>query len=320
MKKNKYKLIVVCIFALIFLIFGVFRFLNLKFPIQAQSQPNFDKKEKVLGSNSIKARGNEIENLKPKKLSGFTNINFSDISAKSFLIYDERTGKNLAEHQVTEKLSVASLTKLLTGLVAYENLKMDDKITIDYSDKLTSEPILDLKVGDFVLVYDLFASMIIGSANDAALTLANFTSKSTGKDFVELMNKKANSLGMLDSRFANPLGFDSKDNFSTAGDLKKLVLETQKLSAFISLGKKFKYSFYGSENFRYSIKASNKLIFIYPGVESIKTGYTPEANGSLISKIEDSGRRIVIIVLGSENREQDTVKLSERIFKAYKWE
>jgi serine-type D-Ala-D-Ala carboxypeptidase (penicillin-binding protein 5/6) len=319
LQKYNYKLISFLFFDLGILCFGIFFFLNLEKKQNNGIAFYASEKGKVLGATLVKARGENLTSEFIEKTSSVNDSAFTNVSAKAFLVYDEKSNQNLALKNQTLKLPIASLTKLLTALVVYKEVDLMDKVVISSSDKFAVEPSLNLKSGDTVLVRDLFDSMLIGSANDAGITLANFVEKKTGKNFVELMNLKAKELSMENSKFSNPIGFDSKDNFSTVDDLKKLVIETQKYSAFVSLGKKTGYTFSSEQNNSYSVKATNKLVFKHTEFESIKTGFTQESAGSLISKVENDSNKIVIIVIGSENREKDTLDIKNEIFKTFTW-
>lgn len=243
---------------------------------------------------------------------------FKNISAKSFLAYDEQTGQTLAEKQPDLRLPVASLTKLITALTVYDNLDLSSRFTIGKKDEFSVAPVLRLAEGDEVKVNDLFDSMLIGSANDAALALADHTESATGRNFTDLMNQKAKNLNMSNSNFSNPLGFDSTGNYSTADDLKQAVNVLQQLSAFTSLGRRTGYSFSSSAGKIFKIQSTNKLLETHPEMEAVKTGFTENSKGSIIAKVNWSGRKIIIIVLGSQDREKDLVNLEREIMESYR--
>jgi D-alanyl-D-alanine carboxypeptidase len=242
------------------------------------------------------------------------------VTADGFLVYDVSSGSILAEKNGTEKFYVASLTKLMTALVSYDETDLNQRYIIAPDDSLDVSPELKLKQGDKVLAWDLFNAMLVGSANDAAKALAHFAADFIGKDFVDLMNQKAQELGMADSHFSNPMGFDSKYNYSTAEDLKKLVDKTQSLPAFTELGKKTVYKFTSEFGNSYGVTATNKLISSDSEVQAIKTGSTPNAKEAMITKITRNNHSVIVIVLSSQDREGDTLKLSDEVFKAYEWQ
>jgi serine-type D-Ala-D-Ala carboxypeptidase (penicillin-binding protein 5/6) len=162
--------------------------------------------------------------------------------------------------------------------------------------------------------------MLIGSCNDAALALANYASHASGSDFVDLMNKQAQILRMQNSKFSNPMGFDSDGNYSTAGDLKLLISAIEQLSAFTDLGRRGSYSFSGSLNKTYYTRSTNSLIKNHSDIQAIKTGFTNEAHGAMATKFDIGSHQIVILVLDSQNRESDTLKLKAAVTESFNWD
>ena len=134
------------------------------------------------------------------------------------------------------------------------------------------------------------------------------------------MNEKAQSLGLLETNFSNPLGFDSDYNFSTVADLEKLAFYTQGYGLFKSMGRKTEVSFLSADNRAFSCKATNKLIGKNLEIEAIKTGYTQKALGSIIARVTRDGKKLIVLLVGSEDREGDLLKLSETAFENFVWE
>ncbi len=242
-----------------------------------------------------------------------------NVSAKSYLIYNENSGQNLLTSEINIKLGIASLTKLLTAYVAYRNLDLNSSLKINYEDFVDVAPILGLRVNDEVSSLDLFNAMLIGSANDAAKALANETARVTGHNFVELMNSEAKNLGMQNSNFSNPMGFDSDRNFSTADDLKKIILATQQLGAFKNISRYKNYGFKDvSLKKAFKIESTNKLISSHPEIEAIKTGYTENSLGSMAIRVNTKSGSYIILVLGSKDRENDVLILEDILLKYLK--
>lgn len=279
------------------------------------SRPNQDfKLPQVLGAKDIAPRGAVSGNafkifwqLKSGRLET------ANVKAASFLAYDAISGQALAEKSPKQKLPIASLTKLITAYVVYQNLDLNEVITITNKPLTTTSPALNLKPGDQVLALDALNAMLVGSANDAAEVLAQATEKRTKKAFVQLMNETGQSLGMIGSHFDNPLGFDSEQNYSNAEDLSKLVDAVKTLPAFKVLGRKTEYAFRSLLGNRYFINSTNKLISRDPAIYAVKTGFTETAQGSLITQDDIAGKLVVIIVIGSPEREADTLKLKSAI-------
>lgn len=255
-----------------------------------------------------------------KAISPLNNPDLSTVNARSFLVFDLATGQTLLEKNSSQKLAIASLTKLMTGLVAYNNSSLNGAFTVSAKDRLNIRPALGLALGDEVSALDIFNSMLIGSCNDASLALARYVSQATGKDFMDLMNSQAKILGMENSEFSNPMGFDSDGNYSTAEDLKLLISAVEKLSAFTDLGRRVSYQFTGSLGKIYYTSATNILIKNHPDIQAIKTGFTNEANGAMVTKINIGSHQIIILVLDSQSRESDTLKLKEAVEGSFNWE
>lgn len=273
--------------------------------------------------------GEKLDTFQPQVLGDYTEIrgntetaNFAEsqklllddtkINAESYLVADVKSGEILAEKNSQEQRSIASLTKLMTGLVVYTQNLLKDKVVITKEDHLNVSPVLTLREGDTVDAQDLFNAMLIGSANDAAQTLANHTARATGKNFTELMNETARILGMTETSFSNPLGFEKIGNYSTAEDILKLVIATQRFSVFTELGKKTSYDFTGSLR-TYHIRATNKLVGKYENVEGVKTGFTEQAGETMVTKVTRNGKSAYIIILGSNDREKDTMEIARQV-------
>ena len=238
-------------------------------------------------------------------------------NSRATLAYDLKTGKVLLERNGDLKVQTASLTKLLTSIVASEEPNFKQPIQINSEDHTLIKPILGLRNGDMVLPEELINAMLVGSANDAAITLANHFGGTEG--FVVKMNKKAAELGMINSHFDNPVGFDSANNFSTAFDLKKLTEYALKNLPYDQVWKTENFYFKTAHG-AYSLKNSNTLITTHPEIKSIKTGLTPLALGNMIVQAENAlGDKIVVINLGSTNRNNSTLEAVNYVFSSFAW-
>ena len=283
--------------------------------LAADGLKNFDTPQ-VLGV-STDIRGKEVDN--PVIPALFGPVDESRITAESYLVADIDSGVVLMEKNGIKQESIASLTKLLTGLLVYENLDFLSAATISPADILNISPSLHLQSGDSVRIEDLFNAMIIGSNNDAAVALANHVSEKAHKDFIDMMNERAQVLGMTNSHFTNPVGLESKNHYSTAEDLLKLVRATQKLSAFTVLGRKTDYFFSSNNGKNYKTIATNKLIAKHTDLEAIKTGYTEQAGQSMITKATKANHAVIILVLNSKDRDADTLSLEADVFAQTRW-
>ncbi len=246
-----------------------------------------------------------------------TTIDDSQVTAKSYLVYDIKSNSVLASKAPKTVVSIASLTKLMTGYLVNSFGQIGDIVTIKPEYVLDVNPSLGLKNGDKVKVGDLFNAMMVGSANDAALTLGHYLEEKQGKPIAEIMNEQAKQLGMADSHFSTPVGFDSDTNYSTASDMELLVHKTTSNPSFININRLLSYSFVSDTGQSYSVTATNKLLATDPQIHAIKTGFTNDAGGAMIVSVQTGTGEFVIILLGSENREKDTLLLKESITQKF---
>ena len=240
-------------------------------------------------------------------------------SAREVSVYDVGSGQVLVSQNAGEEVPIASLTKLMTALVVYQSKNFDVPIEVTAQDRVDVAPALHLKVGDEVMPKDLVEAMLVGSANDAAQTLANhFPDQAT---FLSEMNAQAASLGMDHTHYTTPIGFDVPGNYSTASDLAKLVSAALKILPYSQVWHESDFSFTSVDGNTYSVKNSNALVGRNPNILSIKTGLTPEAGGSMIVEAKgSSGQSIVAIVLGSSDRDADTLAVVGYTFRSFEWQ
>ncbi len=238
-----------------------------------------------------------------------------EVKSNSYLVVDLSTNKVVFSRREDSQLLVASLTKLMTAWIVINYGRLDDQYVITAEDTKSFSPMLDLSVGDKVLVSDLLNAMLIGSANDAAMSLAHYIEKVQPKPFIDLMNQESKQLGMFDTRFSNPNGFDSDTNYSSSNDLKILATKLYSKGSLSATSRATSYRFIGSLQIPYQISSTNTLIKNYSDIYAIKTGFTEEAQGSMINVIKHSNTDYLLIVIGSPDRESDTLVLRKKILE-----
>ncbi len=237
------------------------------------------------------------------------------VQANSFLVYDELTGTTLAAHNPNAPVAIASLTKLMTAYTVQKYGQLDDEWVIASTSKIGVRPVLGLETGDKVVVKDLVDAMLVGSANDAASSLGEYLQSATKQPAIKTMNQEAKQLGMTSTNYENPIGFDSEQNYSTAADLKKLLVVIRPIKLFTDIDRKQSYSFTSELGKTYSVKATNTLLAGDEEIHAVKTGYTNEAQGAMITAIVHNDKRFIIIVLNSPDREGDTKLLKSQVLK-----
>lgn len=249
-----------------------------------------------------------------------SSIDDSQVKAISYLVYDEKTGTVLAERAPQNPVSIASLTKLMTAHLVLKYGQLSDTVTVQGKNVLNINPVLGLTAGDKVLVEDLLYSILIGSANDAAVSLGAYLETKQPLPIAQLMNNEADSLEMFGTQFNNPIGFDSDTNYSSAEDMKILIERLRQEIDFQTFNRSNAYSFLSLNNKNFGIRATNKLIASHPDIYAIKTGFTDDALGAMVTSVEPANKpeqSFVIIVLQSPGREQDTLTIKNEIMKAY---
>jgi D-alanyl-D-alanine carboxypeptidase (penicillin-binding protein 5/6) len=215
------------------------------------------------------------------------------------LVVDADTGKILHNLNSHERIYPASLTKLMTLYVVFDEvkngkLKLDDKLSVSLAAEKMKPCKLGLKSGETISVKDAILGLIVKSANDVAVVLAEGVSGSE-KSFANKMNITAKKLGMKNSVFYNASGWHHPEQKTSAVDLAKLTLSIKKdFPEFYPWFKKDSFEFAGR-----TIKGHNRVTREYDGAEGMKTGYTLPSGFNLVSTASKNGKSVVAIVTGS---------------------
>lgn len=221
------------------------------------------------------------------------------IGAKSYLLIDGNTGRELASLEPDTALAPASLTKLMTAYAIFRALRenqiaLDDQVTVSEKAWRTQGSRMFIEVGSRITVQDLLLGMIVQSGNDASVALAEHVA-GTEDVFAEVMNQYAAALGMHSSHFQNATGLPGDQHFSTARDLatlaRAIINEFPDYYAWYSV-KEFEYNNINQNN-------RNSLLWRDSSVDGMKTGHTDDAGYCLVSSAKRDGMRIVSIVLGT---------------------
>jgi D-alanyl-D-alanine carboxypeptidase (penicillin-binding protein 5/6) len=222
------------------------------------------------------------------------------------------------DHSTTRR-PIASTTKLMTALVTLENADLDDTVTaVDY-DASPVESLMGIHKGDRLTIRDLMRGLLLASGNDAATTLAVRVG-GTEKHFVEMMNQRARELGLDDTHYANPVGLDAPDNYSTAEDLAKLALVLLQ-NRFFARTVDRKSATVTIDGERRTLINRNTLVRTVPWMNGVKTGHTSVAGYILVGSAKRHGIRLVSAVLGTPSeaaRDADTLALMKWGLKRYK--
>ncbi len=223
------------------------------------------------------------------------------IGANSYILIDYHSGKILAERIPDTKVAPASITKLMTAYVVFNeiksgNISLDEEVTISEKAWRTSGSRMFVEVGKKVPVKLLLQGMIIQSGNDASVALAEHVAG--GEDtFAQFMNQYAKKLGMKNTHFMNCTGLPNKNHYTTARDIS--ILARNLINNFPEF-----YKLYSQKDFTYNNITQhnrNKLLWQDKYVDGLKTGYTEDAGYCLAASAEKEGMRLVSVVLGTDS-------------------
>lgn len=224
------------------------------------------------------------------------------IEAASVVLADLDSGQVLLSKNPGQHRAIASLTKIMTALLVSERSHPSEAVTVTADAQIPEDrrglSELGLREGERLPVRDLLYALILQSANDAAIALADHVAGSQGR-FVAMMNSRARRLGMLDTHFRSPNGLDDR-GYSSAADLVKLTRTAYASSPlFGKIATTRYYEIPTPEGPARQIQNRNVLLWLYPGTIGVKTGYTSRAGYCVVAAAERDGRRLVAVVLGS---------------------
>jgi serine-type D-Ala-D-Ala carboxypeptidase (penicillin-binding protein 5/6) len=243
------------------------------------------------------------------------------LAAKSWLLIESGSGQELASQAADERLEPASLTKLMTAYLTFSalrqgSLKLEQTVPVSEKAWKTQGSRMFIQVNTQVRVEDLIKGMIVQSGNDACVALAEAIAGSED-NFAQMMNREAERLGMKATRFRNATGMPDAQHYTTARDLARLT------GALIRDFPDEYARYYSLKEFRYNNITQpnrNRLLWLDPAVDGVKTGFTDAAGYCLISSAKRGPRRLLSIVLGAASdsvRAQESLKLLNFGFQFY---
>lgn len=282
-----------------------------------------------------------IENILPVseyklvKKSQFPDLVVSD--AHSSIILDAESGTILHYQNAKNRRQIASLTKVMTGLLVMENVK-DLNVPVTITKEMLSVdgtvvgcprsgycPWTRLKENEKVRVADLMRAMLMNSANDAATALGIYVG-GTMENFVKIMNERAKSLGLQDTHFCTPSGLEidgrESDCYSTAYDIARIASQTIQ---YEEMWKDMRHPeteiFSVDGKVSHKIITTNELIGQYPNLLGTKTGFTPNAGHTLLAVANDVTKKhsIIAVTLDDPYRWKDIQDMMDWAFQAYEW-
>jgi len=213
----------------------------------------------------------------------------------------------------TARLKPASLTKMMTAILAAEALAPDDTVVVSARAAAAKGARVGLRSGMKLAAEDLVAAALLRSANDACLALAERVAGSE-QAFVARMNERAAKLGLADTRFANACGFDAPGHFMSARDLARLAdaaLAEPRIAAIVA---RESGTARAADGRRFRFDNTNVLIGRVEGARGVKTGWTKAAGRCLVAYAEREGTRVLVVMLGAPDRWWDAVAMIESAF------
>ena len=219
------------------------------------------------------------------------------VSAKSAVLMCADSGQIIFEHNAYEKLPIASTTKIMTALVAVENLAMDQKIKVGNEVLDIEGTSLGLRPGDVLSAYDLLIGLMLSSGNDAAHAVAVAVGGSVA-DFILLMNEKAKEIGLRDSSFATVSGLDAEKHYSTAYDMALLTKAALKNDVFADIVSKYTATIRINDK-KIWLKNHNRLLNSYDGMIGVKTGFTKKSGRCLVTAAVRGDYSLIAVTLNA---------------------
>lgn len=252
-----------------------------------------------------------------------TNLNLTP-NATSAILMEYSTGKIIYNKDANKISSVASLTKMMGLIIAMETienkgLKYNDIITVSENAKGMGGTQLYLDTGEKISVDDLLKGIVMASANDAMVALAERIA-GTEEEFVRLMNEKTKEIGLKNTHFKNCVGFDEEEHYSTAYDMAIIAKELLKHEEILKYSSVYESYIRENTDNKTWVVNTNKLVRFYEGADGLKTGWTEKAGSSLAATAKKGDLRLIAVTLGYEKsniRNQETMNLLDYGFNQY---
>ncbi|MBW7473496.1 D-alanyl-D-alanine carboxypeptidase [Paenibacillus oenotherae] len=237
--------------------------------------------------------------------------------AKAAALIDVESGRLLYSDEGDKQMKIASLTKIMTAIVAIEHGKLSDKVKTSKRAAGKEGSSIYLKLGEEMSLHNMLYGLMLRSGNDAATAIAEHVGGSE-EGFVHLMNEKARMLGLENSQFKNPHGLDAEGHYSSANDLAKLTAYALRNRIFKEIVKtKIKTAPNPNEEWDYKWKNKNKMLTMFEGADGVKTGFTKQAFRCLVSSATRNNQQLAVVTLNDGDDWVDHQKLLNWGFAHY---
>jgi D-alanyl-D-alanine carboxypeptidase len=236
-----------------------------------------------------------------------------EIGAVSAIVVEYPSGRILYQKAAHDRMPPASLTKILTAILALEYGKLDDVITITPED-LAGESTMGLVSGEQQTLHNLLYGMLLPSGNDAAMAIARYLGTHLGAAkpvdtdpvarFADMMNQRVSQLGLADTHFINPHGLDTPGHYSSAYDIASLAWYALHIPTFNEIVRTGQYDAPG-----HALLNTNEMLSRYPGADGIKTGWTDGCGLCLVTSATRDGHRLISVVLNAPRWYSDSTAI-----------
>lgn len=244
-------------------------------------------------------------------------ISAVEVTAKSAILMDQDSGRILYAKDIDSKRLIASTTKIMTAILAIESNKLDNIVIVKDDILKAYGSNIYINVGEKILLKDLVYGLMLRSGNDASIAISSYVSKNT-TDFVKLMNKKAQEIGMTNTYFCNPNGLDEEcENKSTARDMAILTRYANKNDIYKKIVGTKRY-IAKTDLKTYDWYNKNKLLSTYEYTTGGKTGFTKKARRTLVTSATKGNVNLIVVTLNDPNDFRTHKNLYEYGFNNYK--
>ncbi|KMT21374.1 D-alanyl-D-alanine carboxypeptidase family protein [Clostridium cylindrosporum] len=231
------------------------------------------------------------------------------LNSHAAVVIDQNSGRILYGKNDNKILAMASTTKIITAIVAIENGKLTDQVTVSKKAASINGSSAGLKEGEKVSLEELIYGLMMKSGNDAAIAIAEHIGDGKVENFIKLMNHKALELGLYNTHFVTPHGLDADTHHTTARDLAKATAYALKNKVFQKVSACKEISSGESGAFNKSYNNINKFLFRLPDADGVKTGYTGNAGKCLVASVTHQYGRYIAVTLNSGDRWKDCENL-----------
>lgn len=274
----------------------------------------------IIPEGRVLSAQTELREGSPIRKSDAAEIN---VTADSYVVVDVGSGSVIAARNPSAVHPVASLTKLLTALTVIQHADLDEEVVVSATAVKAGKNGSDmkLKVGEKIKLQDLLAGLLINSANDSAVALAEHVSGSELK-FSEEMNKTAANYALSRTHVVNSTGFDNREHFSSSYDMGLLLLHAWRdpvLGIYLRSSSLVVSSSDGV--IKHQLKTTNRLLGERTDILAGKTGFTDAAGQSLAIVAEnETGHPVIVVLLGSDDRFGEVDRLLDWTFRTFSWQ